>query len=718
MTESKPNSTESLLVWEDNLPRNIPDPAEAVVKFRESEEGQKLLATLLSNYSAAKTQRDIEDRQWKYNLAMYNNMQYVDFIRAGAFKGELLQKPKVTNKERITVNRIEPAVRAEMSRLLSQKPSASVIPASSDDSDMFAAMAGEQVWEHLYREGHFQDVLTDAAFWTSITGNGFIKAYWDQGAYDMDSEDTGKICYESVTPFNLLVPDLRQTDIEKQPYVINVYTKTPEWLYMNFPKELEGVSLQASANTQNELLDETWLGLQGAHRPDPDVCMVYEFWIKPGALKALPQGGHVVIAERTIIGYTEGEFYQHGQYPFAHIGHIYTGKFYRRSVLNSLNELQREYNKTRTNINNAANKMGKPQIVAQKGSIATAKMSNETGLIIEYRPGFPKPEPMPMAEVPAYVQNSLDRVLLDIEDISGQHQVSKGQTPPGVTAATAISFLQEKDDSYLTTTYFSLESAVEKIAKQSLYLAVQMWDVPRLVKIVGEDNMFDTMLLAGAEIKRGTDIRVEPGSALPTSKAARQAFIMDLMNGGFIPPEAGLELLEIGGPTKLMEQLGQDKRQAQRENVRMKSLTEEAIMEHQLQFMSMAPPTQDGMLPAEPGPVVSVNDWDNHAVHIEVHNRFRRSQIFEFLPDEVKSQFEQHVQMHKQAMAQENIQNLLMNIPTDGTVPGPAGVMDDAAMEGMEAAMPGSTETDSMGAEGGLPADESGAPPTEEAPIA
>jgi hypothetical protein len=718
MTESKPNSTESLLVWEDNLPRNIPDPAEAVVKFRESEEGQKLLATLLSNYSAAKTQRDIEDRQWKYNLAMYNNMQYVDFIRAGAFKGELLQKPKVTNKERITVNRIEPAVRAEMSRLLSQKPSASVIPASSDDSDMFAAMAGEQVWEHLYREGHFQDVLTDAAFWTSITGNGFIKAYWDQGAYDTDSEDTGKICYESVTPFNLLVPDLRQTDIEKQPYVINVYTKTPEWLYMNFPKELEGVSLQASANTQNELLDETWLGLQGAHRPDPDVCMVYEFWIKPGALKALPQGGHVVIAERTIIGYTEGEFYQHGQYPFAHIGHIYTGKFYRRSVLNSLNELQREYNKTRTNINNAANKMGKPQIVAQKGSIATAKMSNETGLIIEYRPGFPKPEPMPMAEVPAYVQNSLDRVLLDIEDISGQHQVSKGQTPPGVTAATAISFLQEKDDSYLTTTYFSLESAVEKIAKQSLYLAVQMWDVPRLVKIVGDDNMFDTMLLAGAEIKRGTDIRIEPGSALPTSKAARQAFIMDLMNGGFIPPEAGLELLEIGGPTKLMEQLGQDKRQAQRENVRMKSLTEEAIMEHQLQFMSMAPPTQDGMPPAEPGPVVSVNDWDNHAVHIEVHNRFRRSQIFEFLPDEVKAQFEQHVQMHKQAMAQENIQNLLMNIPTDGTVPGPAGVMDDAAMEGMEAAMPGSTETDSMGAEGGLPADESGAPPTEEAPIA
>lgn len=711
------DSTEHLLVWDNNPMRELPDPSEGVIAFRDSEEGRKLLSNLLSNYTAAKTQRDIEDRQWKYNLAMYNNMQYVDFVRAGAFKGELMQKPKIANQHRITVNRIEPAVRAEMSRMLSQKPSAVVVPASSDDSDMFAAMAGEQVWEHLYREGKFQDVLTDAAFWTSITGNGFIKSYWDQGAYDADSEDSGKICFESVTPFNLLVPDLRQTDIEKQPYVINVYTKTPEWLYMNYPKELEGIQLQASANTQNELLDETWLGLQGANRPDPDVCMVYEFWIKPGGLRSLPQGGHVVIAERTMIAFTEGEFYQHGQFPFAHIGHIYTGKFYRRSVLNSLNELQKEYNKTRTNINKAADRMGKPQIVAQKGSISTAKMSNETGLIIEYKPGYPKPEPMPLAEVPAYVQNSLDRVLLDIEDISGQHQVSKGQTPPGVTAATAISFLQEKDDSYLTTTYYSLESAVEKIAKQSLFLAVQMWDLPRLVKIVGDDSSFDTMQLTGAEIKKGTDIRIEPGSALPTSKAARQAFIMDLMNGGFIPPEAGLELLEIGGPTKLMEQLGQDKRQAQRENVRMKSLDPMVIMQHELQFMTQQPPTQDGMPPAGPGPVVSVNDWDNHQIHIEVHNRFRRSQAFEFLDDTVKAQFEQHVQMHKQAMAQEQVQNLLMNIPTDGTVPGPSGVMDDAALASQEAAMPGSTETDSMGAEGGLPAEESGAP-TEEVPSA
>lgn len=713
------DSTESSLVpWDDNPPREVLPVGPDVREFRETEEGKKLLSKLLSNYTSAKSQREVEERQWKYNLAMYNSMQYVDFVRAGQFQGELMQKPRVQNRERTTVNRLEAVVRNEMARLTSQKPSAVVVPASSDDEDMFAAMAGEQVWEHLYREGKFDDSLTDAAFWLSISGNGFIKSYWDQSAYDSESEDMGKVCYESVTPFNLLVPDLRQTDIEKQPYVINIYTKTPEWLQMNYPEELAGVNLVASANTQNEILDETWLGLQGSQRPDPDVCLVYEFWIKPGAMKELPQGGHIVIAERTMIGYHEGQFYNHGQYPFAHMGHIYTGKFYRRSVLNSLNELQKEYNKTRTNINAAGNKMGKPQIVAQKGSISTAKMSNETGLIIEYRAGFPKPEPMPLAEVPAYVQASLDRTLLDIEDISGQHQVSKGQTPPGVTAATAISFLQEKDDSFLSVTYRSMEAAVEKIARQCLFLAVEMWDLPRLVKIVGDDNSFDTMMLQGADIKRGTDIRIEPGSALPTSKAARQAFIMDLMNLGAIPMDAGLELLEIGGPTNIMEQLGNDKRQAQRENIRMKSLEPEAIMMHMMEFAMQPQETIDGMPPAGPGPVISVNEWDNHQIHIEVHNRYRRSQAFEFLSDEVKAQFEEHVQMHKQAMSQEMIQDLLSSIPTDGTVPGASGVMDDATLGAMEQTMPGSSETASMGAEGGMPPD-GGAPPTEEgAPVA
>lgn len=55
-------------------------------------------------------------------------------------------------------------------------------------------------------------------------------------------------------------------------------------------------------------------------------------------------------------------------------------------------------------------------------------------------------------------------------------------------------------------------------------------------------------------------------------------------------------------------------------------------------------------LPLAQGPLVPVNTWDNHQVHIEVHNRFRKTQAFEVLSDPIKRQFELHVQMHAQAL--------------------------------------------------------------------
>lgn len=247
---------------------------------------------------------------------------------------------------------------------------------------------------------------------------------------------------------------------------------------------------------------------------------------------------------------------------------------------------------------------------------------------------------------------------------------------------------------------------MEKVARQTLSLAVEMWDVKRLIKIVGEDGSVDTMFLAGSDLENGTDIRVEPGSALPTSKAARQALIMDLMDREYIPPEQGLEILEIGGAQKLMDQLHSDKRQAQRENVRMKNIDPATLMQDEGQI----DPMTGQPMPAPPA--VSVNTWDNHKIHIDVHNRYRRGQAFEFLPDEIKAQFELHIQLHKQAMYQENIENMLLGIPTDGSVEGPSGVMPGGPVED---AMIGAEGMEELGASPDQAA--SAAPSSEEAII-
>jgi len=188
---------------------------------------------------------------------------------------------------------------------------------------------------------------------------------------------------------------------------------------------------------------------------------------------------------------------------------------------------------------------------------------------------------------------------------------------------------------------------------------------------------------------------------------------MDMMKMGFIDPNKGLAMMDMGGVDKLYNELKADERQAKRENLKLRSLEvqeiiarlnavanakqqaemfmqqqqiatgTEALQQQQTptpdippefadaqQTMAMQEQPQMQELPMIKGDagfgqdlqsqaplvpsesIVSVNTWDNHQIHIEVHNLFRKSQAFDILPDLVKQQFEAHVQLHALALNQ------------------------------------------------------------------
>lgn len=657
---------------------------EKLRKFRETKQAKELVDFIHNAYKKCKTARTLQEQQWLMNLAMYSGKHDTEMWRGTTphTRGKLYV-PTGKRRNKI-INRLKPVIRTELARLMSQKPSASVIPASSDDEDLFAAIAGEQVFNRISDRRKMQWHFSRAAFWTVICGTGFLKTTWDPTLLDKDSEQEGDVRYESVTPFNIFVPDLREEDLEEQPYVLHMYTKSRAALQRLYADELEGVKIEPSAVQADDLLADAYLNISSSRQSTPDSCMVYELWVKPGGTELLPNGGLVILVDKTIVWYEDsGLPYAHGEYPFSKYEHIPTGTFYAESIIVDLTALIKEYNKIRSQISEAADKMGKPQLLAPKGSVMPTKITNQVAQVIEYRPGMAPPSPLALQELPGYIVAQQDRVLMDIEDVSGQHQVSRGNVPPGVTAATAISVLQEKDDSLLTHTYQSIEHGMEKVARQTLALVVQYWDIPRVVKVAGEDSFFDVLMLVGADLRRGTDVKIEPGSALPQSKAGKQAFILDLMNAGHIPSEEGLKTLEMGGANKIVEQLRYDERQAQRENIKMKNVSAEQVQQKrmELQMLEMQGIYADDMGNPLTDLIVPVNEFDNHEVHIEIHNRYRKSQAYELLPPEAKQQFDAHVQMHKQMLAFSQLEEMLMMIPTDGTIQDSAGGMVNAAAE-------------------------------------
>lgn len=926
-----------------------------------------------SQFERCKQARSGTERQWYLNLAFYFGKQNVvprqNQTLITSASGTLYTPPAPYYRVRPVINRIRPTIRTELAKLTSQKPNAFVIPASSEDRDLYAAQAGEQIWDSVYRKYGIHQVLRKALFWTLTCGTGFIKSYWDQTKVDVDSNQMGDFCYEAETPFHVFVPDLREEDLERQPYLIHAQLKSLDWVKLNFPE----IKINFSETTGEQILEDSWLNMVGASSTnDQHKVLVLEVWVKPNSVSMFPQGAVFTVIGDKLAQFIMGWPYEHGKYPFAKIGHIPSGKFYCDSSIVDLIPLQREYNRTRGQIiecvtpdteiltaegwksfseltggeivlqydkdsdstcwgpllnihsgqyegemylwdsenisacvtpnhrwfyetergkkgeglqkdlpekikiplarvkeegkqlfsndemelagwfladgsmhsngraiciyqsrnnpkfkylenlftrlgiqpnentitnehgtsssffiggelgrtisdlfrdknipwdilcslsndnlesllrglmygdgsfnkdgsykvfssitkkhadavqfiasllgyttslyeysrpghtatgkeyrvsfkqtkyayrphadkgtikysglvwcpevetgywvarrngkvfitGNSKNRMAKPQLAAEKGSIDPSKITSEPGQVILYTPGFNPPQPIPLQQLPSYVLQELDRILLDWADISGIHEVSQGQVPPGVSAATAISYLQEQDESKLSHTVDSVEQAIEKIAQITLSYVGQFWDASRVVKVTGADGIFDAMAFKGSDLRGNTDIKIEAGSALPTSRAAKQAMIMDFMKMGFISPDEGMEVLELGGINKIYDRLQVDKKQAQRENLKMAKVSLALLEQHLDQEMERittqeadsltedgVPLDRDGM-PIPPKLVVPVNTYDNHAVHIMVHNDYRKSQAFENLPEHIKELFEQHVNQH------------------------------------------------------------------------
>jgi hypothetical protein len=662
-----PKANDSSIVERNNISNKLPNDLLNKLR-RDSDMHVKYLSWIMQQYTKCRSARAKEERKWYLALAFFFGQQNAMYLPVGSTAGaggagtRLYVPPAPYYRARPVTNLIRPAVRKEVATLTSTKPSVSVIPATSDDRDLFAAQAGEQIWESMYRRKKLRAVFRRATWWSVVCGTSYVQSIWDDSSVDADSDQQGDICYNVLTPFHLLVPDLMEEEIESEPYVIHVSAMDLEAAKIKYAPYIGDINIVPDTAAAADIISDSFLNLIGSVDAKRSNVLCIDIWVKPGTSKLLPDGGYLCVVGGQIIQASEGWPYEHNRYPFSKLDYISSGRYYGEGMITDLIPLQREYNRTRGQIIEAKNRMAKPQLMAQRGSIEPNMITTEPGQVILYSAGYPAPQPLPLTPLPSYVLNELEVIKADFQDISGQHDIASGKVPPGVTSATAISFLQEQDDSMRATGFDNLEEMIESVGYQTLCYVNQYWDTKRKVKVVGNDGSFDVLALSGSDIDGNTDIVVEAGSALPTSKAAKQAFIMDLMKMNFIDPQKGMEVMEMGGISKIYEDVQVDVMQARRENLKMQAINQQMLSAYLQTFVATDPltrqpiglydpNTQQPLQPGEnPPPMVPVNTFDNHQVHIDVHNKFRKGQAFENLPPEIKQIFEQHVAMHQKAL--------------------------------------------------------------------
>jgi Txe/YoeB family toxin of Txe-Axe toxin-antitoxin module len=115
---------------------------------------------------------------------------------------------------------------------------------------------------------------------------------------------------------------------------------------------------------------------------------------------------------------------------------------------------------------------------------------------------------------------------------------------------------------------------------------------------------------------------------MPKSKARLKEELLALWDRGILTdPRLVVRATEYGTMEEVLVDLELDTAQAVRENERMAR-----------------------------GELVKVEDFHNHMVHIMEHNRFRKTEEYEKLPDNIKEVFARHVEEHKRFIPPEQVQ--------------------------------------------------------------
>src|SRR5436190_9790741 len=370
----------------------------------------KLLGKLNKMYNTCRMARVPFERQWYMNMAFYFGKQYVIWAPGAAGTVTRLYEPAAPKwRVRLIINKIRPNVRFELSKICKEQPQTYVIPQSTEEKDIAAARAGEHIVEYEMRELGYNKIVRRSAFWALICGSAFMKTYYDEDQLD-PSGVNGRIVVEPVNPFHLFVPLVQEEEIENQPYVIHAMTKPKEWADWRFNQNLNAEATAGSGVLEQQFLNA--LGVSQAGKGDQ--VYIKEVWMKP--CKDYPDGALISWAGDKLLTVYDQWPYENQEYPFAKIDHIPTGRFYCESTITDVIPLQRELNRTRSQIIEAKNRMAKPQLIAAKGSVDVNKITSEPGLVILYTPGFNPPTPLALTALPGYVGDELVRLQQDIDE--------------------------------------------------------------------------------------------------------------------------------------------------------------------------------------------------------------------------------------------------------------------------------------------------------------
>lgn len=177
------------------------------------------------------------------------------------------------------------------------------------------------------------------------------------------------------------------------------------------------------------------------------------------------------------------------------------------------------------------------RLLAYHGSVLKDTYTNTLGSIIEWK-GSQPPQWLQSAQIGQDTWQTLQFHVNEFEKKTGWNDVARGQTSSSTPeSGRGILAIREQYERALSPFVRAAAEGMSEMARIAIHVAAWGYKRERLLPIVGEDRPDLPRYIAGADLERQTDVRVDPETLMPMPRALKLQLLREEMELGTITPD-------------------------------------------------------------------------------------------------------------------------------------------------------------------------------------
>jgi hypothetical protein len=432
-------------------------------------------------------------------------------------------KRQKVDSSQVTINLILNIFRNLKSRLSIAYPSVTVLPASPSPEDIVKAQSSEAALRYYWAQQKMAENWEDAIAWLITTGNVGLHTRFNGTDVVTDVIDPYRLYFEPGT-----------TRIEESSYRAFSLLVDRHALMEAYPQHKEVIKTAAQGDYKDRLRNA--MGLYPKQQLK-DRLMIYEVYFADGQRRVLLESTYLF----------EGRW-EGGCPPLQYINYTkIPGRLWGMGAIESLIDLQSQYNKSRTQVIDNAELIGNPKwLVPKTSGIGPNSITSRKGEKVFYNPAGGPPVPVTPPSLPGFVLQNISQIASEMMDVSGIHATSLGKRAVGVTSGKAIQELSQKDATQLQSTQNNIEHSAAELGKIVLSLMQTYYTEGKMVRMLDSFGKVVFNYLKSTSLVEDPEVHIEAGSLFRNEKQDRDQRILDLLQLGLIDKGTALSELHFG----------------------------------------------------------------------------------------------------------------------------------------------------------------------------